>query len=136
MVTCIGAYRHGLGRLHNPGMGFMPFVAAALLGILSLVLFIQSGLKRKEDRHPQDALSRDGMSKGIVIIVALVVYAWLVPIIGYGIATFLFMASIFKFAGIRQWWKVIVYSLLASVISYFVFSKWLSLQFPAGPWGF
>src|SRR6266480_1844976 len=35
-ATVIGAWRLGLGSIHNPGPGFMPFATAALLGTMAL----------------------------------------------------------------------------------------------------
>jgi hypothetical protein len=114
-------------------MGFMPFVASALLGILSLVLFIKTSLS-KEDKGVR-VFSRN-TRQGVIIIIALSFYAGLVPILGFRIATFLFMGSIFKFAGVSKWWKAFAASLLTTAITFYLFSELLEVQLPMGVMGF
>jgi hypothetical protein len=46
------------------------------------------------------------------------------------------LAFLFGIAGQKKIWKVALYSLTTTALSYYVFSKWLNLQFPAGPLGF
>ena len=46
------------------------------------------------------------------------------------------MAFLFRIAGQKKVWKVVLYSLVTTALSYYVFSKWLNLQFPVGPLGF
>ena len=38
----MASFRLGLGKLSAPGSGFMPFGAAVLLGMLSIVCFLQA----------------------------------------------------------------------------------------------
>ena len=46
------------------------------------------------------------------------------------------MTFLFWIAGRQKVWRVVVYSLGTTVITYYVFSKSLNLQFPVGPLGF
>jgi putative tricarboxylic transport membrane protein len=133
VVTCIGSLRLGIGRLQVPGMGFMPFVASVLLGILSLALFVQASLSEEDERR--EVFARKRWKQVVIIIIALSIYAWLVPILGYVIATFLFMGSIFKFAGVGKWWKAIVASFLTTFITFYLFSVLLGVQLPTGVLG-
>jgi hypothetical protein len=47
MIFLIGAVRLGVGNLHMPGAGFTPFGAAVLLGLLSIINFIQAAARGK-----------------------------------------------------------------------------------------
>jgi hypothetical protein len=47
IVVSVAAFRLGLGKLNAPGSGFMPFGAAVLLGLLSIACFLQAVLREK-----------------------------------------------------------------------------------------
>ena len=65
LVTLRESYRLGIGSVHNPGTGFLSFWAAAILGILSLVLLLMALLK-KEASTRTPSFCRNGMEKGPV----------------------------------------------------------------------
>ncbi len=48
-ATCVGAYRLGLGDIHTPGPGFMPFATAALLGLMALGQLLQVVIANDSD---------------------------------------------------------------------------------------
>jgi putative tricarboxylic transport membrane protein len=136
IVVSIAAFRLGLGKLSAPGSGFMPFGAAILLGILSIVCFLQA-VMRENTREKAEPLFRATLWHRVVFsCLALFVYAQAIPFLGYNITTFLLMTFLFWIAGRQKVWKVVVYSLGTTVITYYVFSKSLNLQFPVGPFGF
>src|SRR5215470_13966728 len=75
-----------LGTLHQPGPGFFPFWAGVLLGILSLILLINS-LKNRE------RLSLSGLKSWKLLLVtgALLAYLLLLEMLGFVTITFLFL---------------------------------------------
>ena len=127
VLTCAWSYRLGLGQLQVPGMGFMPFLASILLGIFSLILFVSSSFGKNRQ---QEKVSGVKSAKGVIIILALSLYAWIVPFVGYSIATFLFMGVIFKFAGMAKWRKAIGASLLTTIVTFYLFSVLLGIPLP------
>lgn len=135
IVVAVGAFRLDLGNVRAPGVGFMPFGAAVLLGLLSIISFLQAAAKEK-------ALKRAPLFRGtlwlwvVVIFGALLAYAQAIPLGGYNITTFLLMTFLFWIMERQKVWKVVLYALLTTVITYYVFSKWLNCQFPIGPLGF
>ncbi len=135
IVVSIGAFRLGLGNLRAPGIGFMPFGAAVLLGLLSIISFVQVAAKEKALKSAP--LFRGTLWPRVVFaFAALIAYAQLIPVGGYNITTFLLMTFLFWIVERQKVWKVVVYALLTTVITYYVFSKWLNCQFPVGPLGF
>ena len=53
IIVSVASFRLGLGKLSIPGSGFMPFGAAVLLGMLSIVCFLQAmGQKKPTDDQP------------------------------------------------------------------------------------
>jgi hypothetical protein len=133
VVACVWSYRLGLGQLQVPGMGFMPFLASILLGIFSLILFVKASLEKNKQ---QEKIFGGKWVQGVAIIIALSIYAWIVPFVGYCIATFLFMGVIFKFAGTTKWWKAIGASLLTTIVTFYLFSVLLGIPLPISRLGF
>jgi putative tricarboxylic transport membrane protein len=131
IAVSIEAYRLGLGSVKIPGMGFMSFGAAVLLGILSIASFIQAAM-RKEIPKSEPLFRGTLWPQVILVFVALLVYAYLLPLGGYNISTFLLMTFLFYTMEHQKVWKVALYALLTTVITYYVFSKWLNCQFPVG----
>lgn len=130
----VQSLRLGIGTPQNPGMGFIAFAASGLLGLLSIFLFIQASLS-KEKAEVGPAFSGMSKKKVLCILIALVLYAKLMPIVGYLISTFLLMSFLFWIVRGRKWWSVVASSLLTAVITHYVFSVWLNCQFPAGLFG-
>jgi hypothetical protein len=127
--------RIGIGTVHNPGMGFMTLGASGILGILSLVLFLQASLRKEEGEH-QPPFAGAGWRRNVFILIALTVYARVMPILGYLITTFLLMGLLFWVLEKKRVWLVLIASLMATFFTYIVFSKWLNCQFPDGLFGF
>lgn len=134
LYICIDSLRSGIGTLRNPGMGFMPFIASGLLGILSLMLFFQASFRSEEAKFTSP-FSGTLWKRVIVVLIALLIYAWLMPLVGYLIATFLLMSFLFWIVKGQKWGWVVVSSFLATLITYYVFSVWLNGQFPEGLFG-
>jgi putative tricarboxylic transport membrane protein len=135
VVVAVASFRLGLGKLSAPGSGFTPFGASILLGILSIICFFQAK-EKQEPENVEPLFSGQLWYKVILVFVVLFLYAQIMPFVGFTIATFLLMAFLFWIAGEKKIWKVVVFSLIAAVLSYMIFSKWLNLQFPNGPLGF
>jgi putative tricarboxylic transport membrane protein len=135
VIVSVASFRLGLGKFSIPGSGFMPFGAAVLLGILSIVCFLQAR-GRTEPADTQPLFRGTLWPRVILVFVALFAYTQLIPFGGYTTTTFFLMAFLFGVAGQKKIWKVALYSLITTALSYYVFSKWLNLQFPTGPLGF
>ena len=130
----IESLRMGIGTPRNPGMGFMSFGASGLLGILSLILFLKTVLK-KEDLKTEPPFAETLWKRVILVLIALLIYAKLMPVAGYLISTFLLMSFLYWTVKGQKWWWVLVSSFLTTIITYYVFSKCLNCQFPEGFWG-
>ena len=135
LIVAVASFRLGLGKFSAPGSGFTPFGASVLLGILSIVCFLQArGREKSAEVHP--LFSGMLWPRVILVFIALLAYAQLIPFGGYRITTFLLMALLFRIAGQKILWKAALYAFATTALSYYVFSQWLNLQFPIGPLGF
>jgi hypothetical protein len=115
-------------------MGFMSFGASGLLGILSLIQVIQTSFKKEETKIAPLFLGTM-WGRVFLVIIALLIYSRLMPIAGYLISTFLLMSFLFWIVKGQKWWWILISSFLTTIISYYLFSKWLNCQFPEGFFG-
>ncbi len=115
-------------------MGFMSFGAAALLGIFAVIRMAEP-TKKGEQRLA--ALFKGTLWYRVVLVLAaLFLYAEFVSQGGYLLTTFILMTFLFWIVERKKIWMITATSLVTTVLTYYVFSKWLNCQFPAGPWGF
>jgi len=129
-AVCAGSLRLNVGTPSEPGSGFLPFGTGFLLGILALVHLVQ--ITFRKDEKEGRILGEVRWKRGACVVAALLIYALLLPPLGYIITTFLFMAVLFSVYEHRKWWIVGGASLLVIAATYLVFHHWLQVQFPAG----
>jgi len=134
LAVFVESIRLGIGTLHNPGRGFLTFGASGILGILSLVLFAQASIRREEVQR--EFLFAGNWQRILFVILVLSLYSWSMPMLGYLISTFVLMTLLFWILEKKKVGWVFVSSLLSTVVTYLVFSKWLNCQFPEGLFGF
>jgi hypothetical protein len=127
--------RIGIGTVQNPGMGFMTFGASGILGILSLVLFLQASVRKVDLRH-KPLFAGTLWRRIFFVLLVLTVYARVMPVLGYLISTFVLMTLLFGILEKKRPWFVSLYALAATLFTYLAFSKWLNCQFPQGLFGF
>jgi hypothetical protein len=131
VYVCIESIRLGIGKPSEPDMGFMTFGASVILGIFSLILLARSLLKRKEVEITSASFGST-WKRPLVVMIALIVYGILLPFLGYLICTFLLMSYLFWLLKGTKWWLVLSSSFLATIGTYYIFSKLLSCNFPEG----
>ena len=51
-VVLIQSVRMGVGTLKNPGMGFMACGASGIMALLSLILLVQSSVRKRGRKSP------------------------------------------------------------------------------------
>ena len=128
----VGARKYGIGSLDEPGPGFFPLIGGVLLCLAASSHLVQLMLK------PQSGTSENGLwveahwGRSVVVVAGLVSYALTVDFLGFVIATFLLMFILFTLYDRTNFVFAIVGSLSVITITYFVFSIWLNVQFPAG----
>jgi Tripartite tricarboxylate transporter TctB family len=127
---CWGAFQLDLGSPSEPGSGFLPFGTGFLLGILALVHLVQITFRKDEKEEP--LLGDVRWKRGAWVVGSLILYALFLPLLGYLLTTFLFMANLFSIYERKKWWVVGSSGLLVVLVTYFVFHHWLKVQFPAG----
>jgi len=132
LFIIILSHKIGLGELHNPGPGLMPFYVSVLMFIISFYLLLRYLFKRV---HKEKTIRGDqsliGLWKIATVVVSLVVYALFLEKLGFLIATFILVTILFKTAGMKRWSFTLMGSILTVLIAYFLFT-YLGLSFPRG----
>jgi putative tricarboxylic transport membrane protein len=129
-ALCMGSLHLKVGSPSEPGSGFLPFGTGLLLGMLTLVHLVQVTFRKTEKEDP--LLGDVRWKRGAGVVAALLLYALLLPRLGYLLTTFLFMAVLFSIYERKKWWMVGGASLLVIVVTFLVFHHWLKVQFPVG----
>jgi putative tricarboxylic transport membrane protein len=106
-------YLMGLGLLMT-GLGFT---------------YLLSHLRKDLDKKKNDGKNRMKMASMLIV---LIMYVFLINIIGYFFASVVFFALIFRIAGFRSWPAIGGLSLGTSAVFYLIFVHCLDIMFPAG----
>lgn len=125
-----GSIKLGIGTPGNMGPGFMPFLASALLFILSLFILIGLGGAKEGEKGRLSTGWKTLLKPGILII-ALCVYMLFLNVLGYLLAAFLLMSQMFFISEPKKWYMNIVLAAIIAILSFTLF-KWLQVQLPAG----
>jgi putative tricarboxylic transport membrane protein len=136
IFICMGSIKLSVGTIHNPGPGFFPLMAGAVLGVYSLILFLQSFRKIERDTRNPFWANVQGGFKMFWVLLTLLVYVIGMDYLGFFCSTILFLGFLLRIMGRQKWLLTIILSLLGALISYGIFQRWLDVQLPQGVFGF
>jgi putative tricarboxylic transport membrane protein len=125
---CVEALQVPFGSFRMPGAGFFPFFLGLTLGVLSIMLLVQSLAS------PAPASKRlwPEQSAVLYLVGSLVAAVWLFERAGFLIAMALFLGVAMRALGTRSWATVVVGAVVGTVLSYVVFSRALRIALPSG----
>ncbi|MBN2059205.1 MAG: tripartite tricarboxylate transporter TctB family protein [Deltaproteobacteria bacterium] len=135
MFLSVYAYtKLGIGKLHEPGPGLMPFILGLLFSLLALFAMAgilrgkeQQNISKKEESNQEGAIYK----RVILVVVAMFVYALLLEPLGFILTTLLTMTLLFRSAGFGRWIVAATYSGVVVLVTYFLFT-FLGVRFPPG----
>lgn len=130
LYICHAARELELGSGRDPGSGFVLFWVGAIMVALSLVIFV-GALRRRPGEGPQLGFGAR-WRKVVLVVVALVAYAWLLPRLGFVATTFAVLLVLFKGVEPQRWSVAVGGAAASALIAYAVFQLWLGAQLPAG----
>ena len=121
-----------LGNFRRPGGGLFPLIASILLMGLSVALALQAFLSPEGKKASPTPFfpERDAPKRIILGFVALLVYRYLLPFIGFGPSTFVFIFILSKFLGKYGWKVSSFFSLVTAAASFYLFQVWLKIPMP------
>jgi hypothetical protein len=95
---CWGSILLPYGNIHNPGPGFFPLWLGIILGGLSIGLLLQAARRKEEAKVLGDILTEKvRWPKVLFVLIALILYGYLMNILGFLIVTFFLMAFLLRF---------------------------------------
>ena len=107
----------------NPGPGLLPLALGVVIVVLAAVSFL-----RPEVRH----IELPQFRRILLILGSLVVYALLLELVGYVVATALLVGFLLIVLGERfRWWQPVM-AVGVSLATYYVFRVVLGLPLPPG----
>lgn len=117
------------------GPAVVPLPVGVLLGGVGAGLLVDSWTKLREAIPGPPWQSRAGL-RVLALVVALILFALLLPLLGYVVAaTALFVAAALLL-GAPRGWRVVAYGWALAATVFLVFDRLIGLTLPAGPWGF
>ncbi len=126
------SYKLGLGTLHQPGPGFLFFWTSIVTAILSFVVIVMSLKKSFLKEAPEPSFRKGSVTKIVLVLVSLFLYALLMEQLGFLIVTLFFFIFLLGVVEKKKWWLAILVGLIVTVVSYLVFEKALQSQLPKG----
>ncbi len=126
------SYKLGLGTLHQPGPGFLFFWTSIVTAILSVTIVMISLRKRPPEEAQQPAFGKKNVTKIVLVLISLFLYALLMEQLGFLIVTLLFFVFLLGAIEKKRWPLVVLVSLIVTAVSYLVFEKALQSQLPKG----
>ena len=132
-ATCAGAWRLGLGDVHNPGPGFMPLAAAALLGLMALAQLARllAGASAGDAARP---FARSRWTVVAIVLGTIAGFGAVIDTLGFALSTFLMLLVLFGVIARKRWWVALAAALSIALVASLAFRA-LGLQLPAGPLG-
>ncbi len=130
--VAVHACQLGLGRLYAPGPGFIFFLAACLLILLSAFHLAHPFQTKKEGDETASVWSGVRWKKIFLVLIAVSIYVAVFNTTGFILSTFLLMLILFKAVEPTRWWIALSSSIVTTVAAYVLFKLWLGVPFPAG----
>jgi putative tricarboxylic transport membrane protein len=123
------------------GPDFYPRIVLVLMAVLSAMLVLADFWpKRPQEETPGAAPAPEKRNYRLVVVTYTVFtgYVILLPLTGYRLATFVFVAALQAVLAppraARQWVAVLVAALVSAAVTYIVFDGYLSVLLPRGRW--
>jgi hypothetical protein len=132
--VCVGAWRLGLGDMHSPGPGFMPFAAAAILGSMALVQLVRLAATPGGEGSHERPFARSRWNIVAIVLGTLVGFGAVIGTLGFALSAFLMLLVLFGVIARKRWWVTLAAALLIAIVASVGFRA-LGLQLPDGPFG-
>ena len=136
VITVIKSYRLGLGKIVEPGPGFLFFWSGIVLCIMSLVIIFGTFDRKKAGDPDKPILGEVRFRKIILVLAAVFLYALLIEKLGFVLVTIMLFVFILGVVEKKGWLFTLLSSFIVTSAAYLVFQTWLGTQLPIGILGF
>ena len=132
ILVMIKSYGLGLGKLHQPGPGFLFFWVNGVLAIMSIIVLVKGWMGKKHEKEKQVIFGEKHLAKILSVLGALFIYGLVMEWLGYILATILLFIFLLSVIERKRWWYTTLVTVLVVVISYALFEVWLQTLLPRG----
>ena len=135
LAVLYGSVKLGMGTLGSPGPGFLPFWAAIVLSISSILHFLLNVFSKTQKSKGsiwKNLWEGKKWWKVIYILFALGIYTVFLNDIGFILCTFFLIWFLLTVIQIRRWYIPLIEGALITLAIYIVFEKLLAIGFPKG----
>ena len=130
-AVAVESWRLGFGGFVRPGPGFVPFLAASMLGALSVIALLQTLLTGPAKSDGKGFRGGD-IPKIFIAVLFLFAGVLLWNVIGFIPATFLLLLFLFRCVEPLGWRRVWVASALTLAFTHILFVVLLGVRLPQG----
>jgi len=118
------------GQIHQPGAAVFPIIVGVTLMLASLITMWEGWQMDKAERV--DLPAGKDRKRLVSLIVLLVGYFIAMPYLGQFISSTLFCIFLMRVMSELSWQRIVAYSMLMSIVIYFVFMFLLKVPMPCG----
>jgi putative tricarboxylic transport membrane protein len=130
IFVVIYSYTLGVGKLIDPGPGLLPFLLGLIFLVLSAVRLV-TVIQSRESGEIEEEEKKTEYWRIILIVIALLIWAFVLESLGFLIATFILMTLLYRAAGFTKWYMAVFWGLITVLVTYFIFT-YLGVRFPPG----
>ena len=116
-----------------PGPGFTPSWISLLVAIAAVAVLVRGWRTPLSGPLVQNL---PALRRSAGFLLGMVGASFLIPLLGMSLTLGLFVLAAIPFLGARDWWKVVLVSVLVTAGVPFLFQYILLVPLPAGPLGF
>jgi putative tricarboxylic transport membrane protein len=127
IAVIVWSIRLQVGTLLRPMSGFFPFLVGFGIIALSLILLFQGW--RGQSKAPK---AYGNWQRPLIMVASLAVYSAVLDPLGYIPSTFFIAAVTLRILGVMSWKVIGLSSLVLSFSVYFLFTRLLGVELPAG----
>lgn len=134
VVYLTASFSLPFGRTGKPGPGLVPLSVGIAMTIFSLfhvieVFFLEKG---RSSTEKGEALQRADLVRVAGVAISLTVYMVLFSLLGYALSTIFLVGATLRLLEMRGWTRIVLISILTSVLSYYIFNNMLEVPLPQG----
>jgi len=137
LVAIYGSFQLGLGTMHEPGSGFLAFLAGVFIICVAAVIFLQSIIKfRGTPLNIKGLWAGSKWQRSLIIGVLTIGFILALEVLGFFVTSFLLLFCLFKAVERLSWGKAVLIPALTLTVTYVVFNIFLKSNLPRGIFGF
>ncbi|MET0417795.1 MAG: tripartite tricarboxylate transporter TctB family protein [Actinoplanes sp.] len=118
------------------GPAAVPTVVGCMLGLLGALLVLQAVRRLRTSTVREEPLPHRRLVRLAAMVVLLIVFAFLLPVVGYVVASALLFTGAALLLGAPYPARTAAYGWTLAGVVFLIFDRLIGLALPTGPWGF